>query len=150
MSFKHGFLSPLLKGASSSSSLPAKQAKLSPPSPPAPACPSSPPPPPLPVSKLVVVWPDVPDGPSVFAALNIFRSHWFLHWDHLIANILSAQKVNCSHYTWVDFQPPFHTHLVQHMVVLLPPLCPVAKGKQVMFMFLLEILEGRTQAQFFS
>jgi hypothetical protein len=30
--------------------------------------------------------------PSVFDILNIFHSHWFLNRDHLIMNILSAQK----------------------------------------------------------
>jgi hypothetical protein len=72
--------------------------------------------------------------------LNIFRSCWFLNQDHLAANILSSQKDNCSCFCWVDFQPEFHAHLVQCMLVLLPPLCPVAKGKKVMFVFLLEIL----------
>src|SRR6267142_6140672 len=79
---------------------------------------------------------------SVFNILNIFRTCWFLHWDHLIANALSAQKDDEGHYTWVDFQPPFHTHLVQHARVLLPPLCPMAKGKKVMFVFILEVLDG--------
>src|SRR5579863_4758238 len=31
-------------------------------------------------------------------------------------------------------------HLVRKTVSLLPPLCPVAKGKRVMFVFLLEVL----------
>ena len=50
---------------------------------------------------------------SLFDILNIFQTHWFLNWDHLIANTLSAQKDDEGHYSWVDFQPPFHTHLVQ-------------------------------------
>ena len=79
---------------------------------------------------------------SLFDILNIFWTCWFLNWDHLIANILSAQKSDEGRYSWVDFQPPFHTHLVQHARVLLPPLCPVAKGKKVMFAFILEVLDG--------
>src|SRR5579863_2207673 len=47
---------------------------------------------------------------------------------------------NAGQLDWVDFQPPFHTHLIQRAVSLLPPLCPVAKGKKVMFVFLLEVL----------
>jgi len=31
---------------------------------------------------------------------------------------------------------------VQHAQALLPPLCPMAKGKKVMFVFILEILDG--------
>jgi hypothetical protein len=110
-----------------------------------------PPPPPLPpVSKPVVVWPDAPDGPSIFKVLNLFRSHWFIHRDHLVANLLSAQWGEDGSFVWIDFQTPFHTHLVQCMCAVLPPLCPVAKGKKVMFVFLLEILDGQGPGQFFS
>ena len=80
--------------------------------------------------------------PSVFDVLNVFRSRWFLNRDHLIANVLSAQKAEDGRYTWVDFLPPFHTHLVQRARTLLPPLCPVAKGKKVLFVFILKILDG--------
>src|SRR5579863_5323477 len=87
--------------------------------------------------------PEVSPGsaePSVFDLLNIFRRRWYLHRDHLIANILSATKDNAGRLDWVDFQPPFHTHLVRKALTLLPLLCPVAKGKRVMFVFLLEVL----------
>jgi hypothetical protein len=85
--------------------------------------------------------------PSVFDVLNVFRSRWFLNRDHLIANVLSAQKAEDGRYTWVDFLPPFHTHLVQRARTLLPPLCPVAKGEKVLFVFILEILDGdKTQS----
>src|SRR6267142_3093558 len=80
------------------------------------------------------------EGPSVFQVLNIFRHCWFLNRDHLIANILSTQKDESDRIFWVDFQSAFHTHLVQWALTLLPPLCLVAKGKQCMFMFILEIL----------
>src|SRR5579863_3279927 len=86
---------------------------------------------------------DLPSGspePSVFDILNIFRCRWDLNKDHLIANVLSATKDDAGQLDWVDFQPPFHTHLVRKAVSLLPPLCPVAKGKRVMFVFLLEVL----------
>ena len=66
-----------------SSPPPSKRAKKASPSPPAP--------PPPPVSSPT---PGPGDGvePSVFDVLNIFRSCWFLNRDHLIANVLSAQK----------------------------------------------------------
>jgi hypothetical protein len=59
--------------------------------------------------------------------------------DHLIANILSAQKDERGKISWVDFQPIFHMHLIQRALTLLPALCPVAKGKHCMFMFVLEV-----------
>jgi hypothetical protein len=90
------------------------------------------------------------DRPSVFEVLNIFRQHWFLHREHLIANVLSTQTDDAGRFTWVDFQAPFHTHLVQCMQCLLPPLCPVVKGKKVMFVFLLEVLDRGCREAFFD
>jgi hypothetical protein len=86
--------------------------------------------------------PKAVDELSVFDILNIFCKRWFINKDHLTVNVLSAQKDEDRRFSWVDFSPPFHTHLVQRMHSLLPPLCPVAKGKKVMFMFMLEILSG--------
>ena len=86
------------------------------------------------------------NGPSVFEVLNIFRRQWFLNRDHLISKVTSAQKDACGNVVWVDFDPLFHTSLVRRALTLLPPLCPVAKGKRVMFVFLLEILTGREGA----
>src|SRR5487761_943541 len=86
------------------------------------------------------------EGVSVFEVLNIFRRQWFLNRDHLISKVLSAQKDNLGNVTWVDFDPIFHTSLVRRALSLLPPLCPAAKGKRVMFVFLLEVLTGREGA----
>jgi hypothetical protein len=68
------------------------------------------------------------NGPPDPAIMAIFHKHWFLNRDHLIANVLSAQKSNAGRFTWVDFLPPFHKHLVQRAQALLPLLCPMAKG----------------------
>src|SRR6267142_5224628 len=90
------------------------------------------------------------DGPSVFDVLNVFRCRCFLHRDHLLANILLAQKDDAGNIVWVDFLPPFHMHLVQRALALLPPLCPEAKGKKVMFVFLLEVIAGEGPTTFFD
>ena len=88
----------------------------------------------------------VANGPSVFEVLNIFRHQWFLNRDHLISKVVSAQKDNHGNVTWVDFDPLFHTSLVRRALTLLPPLCLIAKGKRVMFVFLLEVLMGKEGA----
>jgi hypothetical protein len=44
----------------------------------------------------------------------------------------------------------FHTHLVQQALALLPPLCPIAKGKCYMFVFILEVLGNDGPGSFFS
>jgi hypothetical protein len=111
-------------------SLPNKKLKLTPPSPPNPRADC---PPPSGVEEA--------DSTSVFDILNLFCRWWFLNRDHLIANILSAQKDERGKISWVDFQPMFHTHLVRRALALLPPLCPIAKGKHCMFMFILEVLD---------
>ena len=80
------------------------------------------------------------DNPSIFDVLNIFRCHWFLNRDHLITNCLSSQKDESNRIFWVAFQPTFHMHLVQQALTLLPPSCPVEKGKKCMFVFVLEVL----------
>jgi hypothetical protein len=50
----------------------------------------------------------------------------------------------------VDFQPSFHTHLVWRALVLLPALCPVAKGKHCIFVFILKVLNDDGPRSFFS
>jgi hypothetical protein len=99
---------------------------------------------PLPPTAAMIA-PSVPleslgDDPSVFQVPNIFRYHWFLNRDHLIANILAAQKDKSSRIHWVDFQPNFHTYLVHQAITLLSPLYPLAKGKHYMFISILEVL----------
>src|SRR6267142_1078423 len=118
---------------------PAKQLKLAPPSPPA----LGPPPPPS-IREMEE------DGPSIFDILNVFRCQWFLNRDHLLANILSVQKDDAGKIFWVDFLPPFHTRLMHRALALLPPLCPVVKGKQVMFVYLLEVIAGEGPMTFFD
>jgi len=107
-----------------------------PPSAPSPSPPSSKP------SGASVVGVDPDAIPSVFDILNIFRSRWFLNKDHLIANVLSAQRGADGRLCWVDFLPPFHTHLVQRALALVPPLCPAAMGKKVLFVFVMEVMDG--------
>src|SRR5487761_1662730 len=75
----------------------------------------------------------VADGPSVFEVLNIFHRQWFLKRDYLISKVVSAQKDNRGNVNWVDFDPIFHTSLMWRALTLLPPLCPMAKGKRLMF-----------------
>jgi hypothetical protein len=95
------------------------------------------PPVPLPVPAA----PDTKDY-SVFDIQNIFRCHWFINHNHLIANVLSATRDNEGRFTWVDFLPQFHTLLIKRMCTLLPPAVAVSRGKKVLFVFLLEILTG--------
>ena len=48
------------------------------------------------------------DDPSlgVFDILNVFRRKWFLSRSHLLANVLSAQKLEDGLISWVEFSPP--------------------------------------------
>ncbi|KAF8265659.1 hypothetical protein EI94DRAFT_1831090 [Lactarius quietus] len=85
---------------------------------------------------------------SVFDILNIFRRCWFLSRSHLLANTISAQKAEDGKITWVEFSPPFHSHLVKCAVALVPR--PVPQVKRVMFVFVLELLNREGHMAFFD
>jgi len=83
----------------------------------------------------------LPSDPSVFDILNLFRRHWFLSRDWLVSNVASAQWTDGLSINWVKFPPVVHTHLVRCAIKLAPSV-PAAKVKRVMFVFLLEVLNG--------
>jgi hypothetical protein len=88
---------------------------------------------------------------SVFDVLNIFRHRWFLSRTNLVTNIISAQKAEDGNISWVEFPPPFHSHLVKCAVALVPHrACPVPTVKRVMFVFILELLNREGHLAFFD
>jgi hypothetical protein len=88
---------------------------------------------------------------SVFDVLNIFRRRWFLSRTALLAHVISAQKAEDGDISWVEFNPPFHSHLVKCAVALVPRLgCPVPMVKRVMFVFILELLNREGHLAFFD
>jgi hypothetical protein len=84
----------------------------------------------------------------VFDILNIFRHHWFLSWANLVANVTSAQKAEDGNFSWVEFAPPYHSHLVKCAVALVPHL--VHMVKRVMFVYILELLNRVGNTAFFN
>jgi len=92
--------------------------------------------------------PTVEDDLSVFDILNIFRRRWFLSRQHLVDSVLSSQKAEDGSFSWVEFTPQFHSHLVKCAVALVPRL--VSKVKRVMFVFILELLNGKGHTAFFE
>ena len=85
---------------------------------------------------------------SVFDILNIFRRHWFLSRANLLANAISAQKAEDGNISWVEFTPQYHSHLVKCAVALVPH--PVHMVKKVMFVYVLELLNGKGNLAFFD
>ncbi|KAH9048627.1 hypothetical protein EDB83DRAFT_2522898 [Lactarius deliciosus] len=85
---------------------------------------------------------------SVFDILNIFRRCWFLSRPNLLANAISAQKTEDGNISWVEFSPPYHSHLVKSAVALVPHL--VHAVKKVMFVYILELLNGEGNLAFFN
>jgi hypothetical protein len=85
---------------------------------------------------------------SVFDILNIFRRRWFLSKDHLLTNVISAQKDEDGNISWVEFTPQYHSHLVKCAVALVPH--PVLTVKKVMFVFILELLNREGHMAFFE
>ncbi|KAI9450789.1 hypothetical protein BJY52DRAFT_1227028 [Lactarius psammicola] len=84
----------------------------------------------------------------VFNILNTFRPRWFLSRTNLLANTISAQKAEDGKISWAEFTPPFHSHLVKCAVALVPH--PVHVVKRVMFVFILELLNGAGASAFFE
>ena len=85
---------------------------------------------------------------SVFDILNIFRRRWFLSRANLLANAISAQKAEDGNISWVEFTPQYHSHLVKCAVALVPH--PVLTVKKVMFVYVLELLNGKGNLAFFD
>jgi hypothetical protein len=85
---------------------------------------------------------------SMFDILNIFCWQWFLSTNQLKAQALSAQKAEDRKFFWVEFAPQFHTHLVKCTTVLVPH--PIQKVKKVIFVYILELLNGEGSQAFFN
>jgi len=58
-----------------------------------------------------------------------------------VSNVASAQQTDGLSINWVEFPPAAHTHLVRCAIKLAPSI-PTAKVKQVIFVYLLEVLNG--------
>jgi predicted RNA-binding Zn-ribbon protein involved in translation (DUF1610 family) len=84
----------------------------------------------------------------VFDILNIFRRRWFLSRTTLLTNVISAQKAEDGNISWVEFTPQYHSHLVKCAVALVPH--PVLTVKKVMFVYVLELLNGKGNLAFFD
>jgi predicted Zn-ribbon and HTH transcriptional regulator len=85
---------------------------------------------------------------SVLDILNIFRRRWFLSRDHLLTNVILAQKAEDGNISGVEFSPQYHSHLVKCAVALVPH--PVLMVKKAMYAYLLELLNGKGNLAFFN
>ncbi|KAI0283457.1 hypothetical protein BC826DRAFT_1110202, partial [Russula brevipes] len=85
---------------------------------------------------------------SVFDIQNIFRRHWFLSRASLLSHVVTAQKAANGKVEWVEFDSPFHSHLVKCACTLVPR--PVQKVKKVMFVFIFEVLNDEVPRNFFD
>ena len=65
-----------------------------------------------------------------------------------MTNVISAQKAEDGNFSWVEFAPPYHSHLVKCTVALVPH--PVHVVKRVMFVYILELLNGEGHTAFFN
>ena len=77
--------------------------------------------------------------------LKTFRACWYLDKDWLVSFVASAQHAKAdAPITWVEFVPKGHTHLVRSALKLVPVTksLPLAKIKEVMFTFILEVLNA--------
>jgi hypothetical protein len=85
---------------------------------------------------------------SVFDIPNTFHCCWFLSRASLVANVTSAQKAEDRNFSWVEFAPQYHSHLVKCTVALVPH--PVQAVKKVIFVYILELLNRVGSLAFFD
>ena len=85
---------------------------------------------------------------SVFDIHNIFRRCWFLSRAILLTNVISAQKDEDGNISWVEFSPQYHSHLVK--CAARTSTSPSKKVKKVMFVYILELLNGKGNLAFFD
>ena len=97
---------------------------------------------------LITIAPSIDDTLSIFDILNIFWRRWFLSRQHLVDSVLSAQKNEDGTHSWVEFSSQFHSHLVKCAVVLM--LHCVCMVKRVMFVYVVELLDGASHMAFFK
>ena len=87
-----------------------------------------------------------PSPPSAETlCLKTFQACWYLDKDWLVSFVASAQCAKPdAPITWVEFMPKGHTHLVWSALKLVPisKHLPLAKIKEVMFTFILEVLNA--------
>ena len=86
---------------------------------------------------------------SCFEILNRLRARLYISREKLLEHVTLAQKDPKGLISWVEFDAPFHSHLVKIAFMLFnkPPL-PMAK--KAMFIFILEVLNFETVEAFFA
>ena len=86
---------------------------------------------------------------SCFEILNRYHNRLFISREKLLEHITIAQKDPKGQISWVEFDAPFHSHLIRVALALFdkPPL-PIAKW--ALFVFILEALNCVTAEKIFT
>jgi len=85
--------------------------------------------------------------------LNLLRQRLSIARTHIVAQTIMAQKDEEGNFSWVEFEPGFHSHLVKCAFSLLnAPITHSAQKqlKRAIFTFILEILNQEYEDTFFA
>ncbi|KAI9431696.1 hypothetical protein H4582DRAFT_2198849 [Lactarius indigo] len=98
---------------------------------------------------------DISEDLSVFDLLNIARRRYFISRDELISNITEASKDAFGLFDWVVLKKDYHSKVVSKFIWTLGDgkrLTPrsVEKIKKILFVFLLDVLNGVSVGDFFA
>ncbi|KAI9429927.1 hypothetical protein H4582DRAFT_1601011 [Lactarius indigo] len=98
---------------------------------------------------------DISEDLSVFDLLNIARRRYFISRDKLISNITEASKDAFGVFDWVVLKKDYHSKVVAKFIWTLGDgkrLTPrsVEKVKKILFVFLLDVLNGVSAGDFFA
>ena len=91
--------------------------------------------------------------PQTSSSSTFLQQQLTITHSHIIAQTTMAQKDQTGNFSWVEFKPEFHTHLVKWAFSLLSkPITPSAQQvlKKTIFIFILEILNQEREAEFFT
>lgn len=90
---------------------------------------------------------------SCFELLNQLREHLFLQREKLVREVLIATKDEKGLFTWVEFSPAFHSHLIKAAFTAIGAALtsPSARmAKKCLFIFILELLNREASLRFFE
>jgi len=93
------------------------------------------------------------EDPSSIELLNLLRRRLSIARTHIVAQTIMAQKDEEGNFSWVEFEPRFHSHLVKCAFSLLnAPITHSAQKqlKKALFIFILEILNQEYEDTFFA
>ena len=86
---------------------------------------------------------------SCFEVLNCYCTRLYILREKLLEHVTFAQKDPEGQISWVEFNAPFHSHIIKVALTLFDK-PPLLIAKWAMFVFILEVINGVSAEAFFT